>query len=246
MCLGRVDPTTGEIVPSKRKNNIDRRAVSAPGVTVTSRVAGPCLLLGELSKKHGIDALLKQCFPEDHKLILSLVYYIIHKGNALHRTESWSVSNLHPFEETITSQRISELLSRLSEDSRQHFLSLSLSLSGLIMSGRMTGFAMTLHRSRPMHGTTSIPITVTTATANPLSRSARQCFSDSHIACQLITVACRGLCQNAPLARMRRWRKNLKCSCTICTLRFQNFSPPCLQTKSIILTHPLDSDTAPH
>ena len=124
VCLGRVDPTTGEIVPSKRKNNIARRAVSAPGVTVTSRVAGPCLLLGELTKKHGIDALLKQCFPEDHKLILSLVYYIIHKGNALHRTESWSVSNLHPFEETITSQRISELLSRLSEDARQHFLSL--------------------------------------------------------------------------------------------------------------------------
>ncbi len=54
-----------------------------------------------------------------------------------------------------------------------------------------------------------------------------------------------GLCQNAPLARMRRWRKNLKCSCTTCTLRFQNFSPPCLQTKSIILTQPLDSDTAP-
>ena len=55
----------------------------------------------------------------------------------------------------------------------------------------------------------------------------------------------RGLCQNAPLARMRRWRKNLKCSCTACTLRFQNFPPPCLQTKSIILTQPLDSGTAP-
>ncbi len=53
------------------------------------------------------------------------------------------------------------------------------------------------------------------------------------------------MCQNAPLARMRRWRKNLKCSCTKCTLRFQNFSPPCLQPKSIILTQAQDSDTAP-
>ncbi len=34
-------------------------------------------------------------------------------------------------------------------------------------------------------------------------------------------------------------KKNLKCSCTTCTFRFQNFPPPCLQTKSIILTHPL-------
>ncbi len=51
---------------------------------------------------------------------------------------------------------------------------------------------------------------------------------------------------------LQSWQKNLKCSCTICTLRFQNFSsaccrqvrtrtgmPPCLQTKSIILTQPL-------
>ncbi len=44
---------------------------------------------------------------------------------------------------------------------------------------------------------------------------------------------------------LQSWRKNLKWSCTTCTLRFQNFSPPCLRTKSIILTHPLDSDTAP-
>ena len=37
VCLGRGAPTTGEIVSSKRKNNIAQRAVSAPGVTVTSR-----------------------------------------------------------------------------------------------------------------------------------------------------------------------------------------------------------------
>ena len=74
-----------------------------------------------------------------------------------------------------------------------------------------------------------------------------------------------GLCQDAPLARMRRWpacacthadrcnaqagadrRKNLKCSCT---LRFQNFSPPCPPINSLPdrggRGGGLDSDTAP-
>ena len=38
-CLGRLDPETGEAIPSKRRRKIADRAASAPGVTVTSRVA---------------------------------------------------------------------------------------------------------------------------------------------------------------------------------------------------------------
>ena len=124
VCLGRVDTNTNEIVPSKRRKKIVERAAAAPGVTVTSRVAGPFLLLERLTQEHGLEALLEKCFPEDHQLILSLVYYIVHKGGALSRAESWSASCLHPFDDVIPSQRISELLARLSEDERQRFLSL--------------------------------------------------------------------------------------------------------------------------
>ncbi len=55
---------------------------------------------------------------------MSLVYYIAHKGGALSRAAPWSASSLHPFDDAIASQRVSELLQRLSEDSRQRFLSL--------------------------------------------------------------------------------------------------------------------------
>lgn len=124
VCLGRVDPQTKEIIPSKRRKKIVERAAVAPGVAVTSRVAGPFLLLEKLTQAHGIDVLLKRCFPEDYQFILSLVYYVVHKGGALSRAESWSNSCLHPFGDVIASQRISELLARLSEDERQRFLSL--------------------------------------------------------------------------------------------------------------------------
>lgn len=123
-CLGRLDPETGEIIPSKRKRKVVERATAAPGVTVSSRVAGPSLILDSLTQSCGIGKLLRRCFPEDSGLILSLVYYIVHKGDALSRAESWSVSCLHPFGDVIASQRVSELLRRLSADDRQRFLSL--------------------------------------------------------------------------------------------------------------------------
>ena len=123
-CLGRLDPETGEVIPSKRRRRIAERASSAPGVTVTSRVAGPSLLLDVLTRSCGVGKLLKKCFPDDHDFILSLVHYIVHKGGALSGAETWSASCLHPFGDVIASQRISELLRRLSADDRQRFLSL--------------------------------------------------------------------------------------------------------------------------
>jgi len=41
--------------------------------------------------------------------MLSLVYFIVHKGTALSRSTQWSTACLHPFDKPITSQRISEL-----------------------------------------------------------------------------------------------------------------------------------------
>ncbi|MEA1922599.1 MAG: transposase [Pseudomonadota bacterium] len=128
VCIGKLDQETGEVIPSKRRSKVAERAASAPGVTVTSRVAGPSILLDKLTQDCGLDKLLKKCFPNDFELVLSLVYFIVHKGSALSRAEPWSTSCLHPFGGAIASQRISELLQKLSEDSRQRFLSLWLGL----------------------------------------------------------------------------------------------------------------------
>jgi transposase len=124
VCLGKLDKTTGELLPSKRRKNIIERAVAVPGITATSRVAGPYITLEGITHKYKLGKLLEKCFPEDNELILSLIYFIVQKGIALSRSEPWSMTCLHPFAKLISSQRVSELLQRLSEDARQEFMAL--------------------------------------------------------------------------------------------------------------------------
>lgn len=122
VCLGKLDPETKNIIPSKRRCKIAKRAIAAPEVTASSKVAGPYLLLEQITFQYGLDKLLKRCFSDKWKFMLSLVYFIVHKGTALSRSEPWSRSCLHPFKESITSQRISEFLREVSEDECQNFL----------------------------------------------------------------------------------------------------------------------------
>lgn len=124
VCLGKLDTETGKIIPSKRRCRIIERAISAPGITATARVAGPYLLLEKITQNHHLDKLLKKCFVEKWKLMLSLVYFLVHRGVALSRAEAWSTSCLHPFSEPVMSQRTSELLREVSEDERQQFLAI--------------------------------------------------------------------------------------------------------------------------
>jgi transposase len=124
ICIGKVDPETGEVVPTRRRRKIVERAVATPGVTVSAKVAGPYLVLERITEELNIRKLLKQCFPEDFEFMLSLVYFIVQKGIPLSRSGAWSFGALHPFQDVITSQRVSELLRRVFEDDRQRFISL--------------------------------------------------------------------------------------------------------------------------
>jgi hypothetical protein len=145
ICLGKLDPATGEIIPSKRRRKLtaaafiptpfkaagqgttvrqETQAQVAPGISATVLVAGPSLLLDKLAKDTGLASLIRRCFPDFHQEMLSLVYFIVQKGLPLSRSESWSTSHLHPMGKPIASQRISELLLQTNESDRQNFLSL--------------------------------------------------------------------------------------------------------------------------
>jgi len=124
VCLGRIDEETGEVIPSARKQRTEKRAAVAPEVIASTKVYGPYLLLRKLAKDSGLTAALKKSFPEIHEEILSLAFFIAQKGLALSRCEIWSVSHMHPFEQRIPSQRVSELLQQITENERQQFLSL--------------------------------------------------------------------------------------------------------------------------
>jgi transposase len=124
VCIGKLDKVTGKVIPSKRKRKVIERAAVAPGISASVRIAGPFMLLEKLSEETGIAALVKQCFPEHHEMMMSLIHFIVHKGLPLSRSESWSSGHLHPMGGRLASQRISELLLKITEDDRQRFLSL--------------------------------------------------------------------------------------------------------------------------
>jgi transposase len=123
VCLGRLDPSTGEAIPSKRKEPGVGADLWA-GVSADARVAGTAMLLDKLSKDTGLSDAVRRCFPETHAELMSLVYFIVQKGLPLSRCEAWSVGHLHPHGDPMRSQRISELLLSIGEADRQKFLSL--------------------------------------------------------------------------------------------------------------------------
>jgi hypothetical protein len=121
VCLGRLDEKTGEIIPSKRRERTAKRAAKAPEVTARSRVIGPCKILEKVAHDIGLEQTLRSCFPGRDEHMLSLAFFLVQKGLPLSRCEAWSMSNAHPFDGAIPSQRASDLLRAITEDERQTF-----------------------------------------------------------------------------------------------------------------------------
>ncbi|MCL2822903.1 MAG: transposase [Polyangiaceae bacterium] len=134
-CIGRFDEATGQVVPTKivpaKKMHNVQSVDTAPGwngqadqsTGTKTKVIGPHALLTKVANDIGLAQTLKKSFPETHKIILSLAFFMAHRGGALSRCDTWSNSHCHPLNEPIGPQCVSELLNRLTEDSRQHFLS---------------------------------------------------------------------------------------------------------------------------
>ena len=130
--IGRLDKETGKIVPTdgrgrkRRKNDSELiRKKQVPVQKVTRRFYGATYLLDSIGKQLGITEDLKTCFPETYQQILSLAYYLIlEEHRALSRFERWSILHKHPYDGSISSQRISELFASITEGAKQRFFTL--------------------------------------------------------------------------------------------------------------------------
>ena len=120
-CIGKLDPVTGEFVPSKRLDP-QQAAVRDPAVTASAQVVGPAVVLDEFSKRTGLEKLLKSCFPDTHRQILAMADYLAIEGGALSYCESWAKSHEPALAASLASQRISEILSSIGTDGKQTFL----------------------------------------------------------------------------------------------------------------------------
>jgi len=121
VCIGKLDPKTKELIPSKRLTP-QHVAMRNPQVTASAEIVGPSLILDAINDELGLEKLLKRCFPTDYLAIMSMAYYLVVQGDALSHCETWTKSHAHPLGAVLTSQRISELLAKITTDRKQTFL----------------------------------------------------------------------------------------------------------------------------
>jgi len=121
--IGRVDPVSGDIVPTDGRGRKDKKKVREK---VSQRhFYGATYLLDAIGEKIGLVDDLRSCFPDNYKQILSIAYYLIlEPDSALFRFEKWGLLHKHPYDKDITSQRSSELFASITEASKNSFFSL--------------------------------------------------------------------------------------------------------------------------
>jgi len=128
-CIGRLDQETKKIIPTrKRKTPVAREKPKRGPVPITwtaRNFYGATYLFDCIGKGTGVTDDLKICFPDSYQQILSIAYYLILEDkNPLSRFPRWASVHRHPYGDSISSQRSSELFASITEEARQRFFRL--------------------------------------------------------------------------------------------------------------------------
>ncbi len=134
VCIGKVDPVTGEIIPTrgraKKGESKTPKALPARTGPVTYTETkhlyfGATYLLEQFADQIGLTADLKQCFPDMYKKLLSVAFYLVlEDNNPLYRFEKWNLTHKHPYGQDIASPRSSEMFASITDDQIAKFLRL--------------------------------------------------------------------------------------------------------------------------
>lgn len=120
VCIGKLAKDNKTFIPSKRLHP-EKAAARDPEVKVSATMIGPLLILNEINQQLGLDKLLKPVFPQHYQQIQIMAYYLVAYGGALSRCEAWCKSHAPELAETLSSQRISEILSAITPNSKYQF-----------------------------------------------------------------------------------------------------------------------------
>ncbi len=123
VCIGKLDPVTNELIPSKRLGEHGAAALD-PAVTASTSISGPALILKKIDQDIGLSQILRKACSDHWQEILSLAWFILATGNALSHADAWCTNHEVPAQTSLASQRVSELLDQISEDDRQTFFKL--------------------------------------------------------------------------------------------------------------------------
>lgn len=129
VCIGRVDPETRKIVPTRKRMQPAAREKRTRGPVPTTWATrsfyGATYLLDRIEDGTGVRQDLKTCFPDSYRQLLSIAYYLILEDkNPLSRFSRWAALHRHPHGESISSQRSSELFASITEEAKQRFFRL--------------------------------------------------------------------------------------------------------------------------
>ena|ERR1700677_1879880 len=119
VCIGKL--VDGQFVASKRLAP-EQAAVRDPKVVASAEIIGSSIVLDTLAERIGLKKLLKSCFAELHPHILTMAYYLTSRGGALSHCEAWSKTHAPALSASLSSPRISGILSSITLDDKQHFL----------------------------------------------------------------------------------------------------------------------------
>ncbi|MDR2368376.1 MAG: transposase, partial [Deltaproteobacteria bacterium] len=101
----------------------ENQATNCPKVPKHLSV-GATYLFDQICEKTGVIEDLKISFPDIYKQLLSLSYYLLLEPNSnYYRFEKWHLNNKHPYGQGITSVEADDILSKISSDSVNDFLS---------------------------------------------------------------------------------------------------------------------------
>ncbi|WP_291492397.1 IS1634 family transposase [Desulfurella sp.] len=120
--IGILDPITQEVVPTKKRNKANKEE----NISKDSRYFyGATYLFDKIAENIGLSKDLENCFGKDYKKILSIAYYLVLEDkNTLSRFNKWASLHKHPANNSMSSQRISELFSSITEDTKNRFFRL--------------------------------------------------------------------------------------------------------------------------
>jgi len=105
--LGKKDPQTGELVSTQRGYR--------------SLDYGTYYFLNAISKKTGVQLLLKQVFPDNWLEILLCVFFEISEKKPLYLCKPWLECTYHEGQPDLSSRRISELLGEIGRQERERY-----------------------------------------------------------------------------------------------------------------------------
>jgi len=110
VCIGKLDPISGELIPSKKNDN-----------PILSKDYGNYYLLDSITKQCGLIEILSKVFPKTWKKILTCAFYELCEKKPMYLCEEWNDLTVTPCNKQLTSQRISDLFKEISYDDRMEF-----------------------------------------------------------------------------------------------------------------------------